>query len=678
MLDDQLPWDHRGGTGVCLSGGGIRAAAFALGTLQSLQEERGLLFGERSAHYLSAVSGGSYTAAAFALNAKALEGQTALAGESLLLEPPLAVGSPETEWIMTNGDYLKRWGRSSPGSKAWWWVTVIVMAVFGAVNLLGFVSLFALVGGLLAGFGEWLRGPLPVYSSAVGLALGILAVGGIWLLVRLLYELPRPWLWIGVMFAFALAGAGGLIDASQEAVGWLSNQLNAITAVPILIAVVVVVVYLALSLVTLHSEPVAEAAAALSTLLPRIVGLVALAVCIDRAAGIEVPSPVLIPGSLILGFLLSIGLSRVSLHRLNRDRIAYCFARVRSGPGEPDQVPHETALSSIGPTEWPDKHPWSFPRLMICATANVRRRSGQWAGTFEPFAFSHDFCWLPRDRKARYATEKLEQGRRPAGRHSEPVMTLMTAVATAGAAVSPSMGSKTRPGLRSVIALLNLRLGTWFPNPVSSDIRDEVASADSGWWLPHRWWQVPKHVSLGGGYDEFVPELFGLDNDTAPRVYASDGGHYDNLGLLMLLRAHCEQIWCVDSQADPNGEAGQLRHVVSLAEEAGLVEDITLDCDVFAREGDWQKETHAIGDIHYSDGTVGKLIVIKLGLTEMSDPVLKAYHKRDARWPWPLRCVMRYPHDSTFLHVSFGEQRMRNYRHVGYENAQRASRALST
>ena len=71
-------------------------------------------------------------------------------------------------------------------------------------------------------------------------------------------------------------------------------------------------------------------------------------------------------------------------------------------------------------------------------------------------------------------------------------MTLMTAVATAGAAVSPSMGSMTRPGLRSVIALLNLRLGTWFPNPVSSTIRHEVATRED-WWQPKHWWQTLLH-----------------------------------------------------------------------------------------------------------------------------------------------------------------------------------------
>ena len=51
--------------GICCSGGGIRAASFALGALQVLQEE-GQLHGPSRAKHLSAVSGGSYSVGAMA------------------------------------------------------------------------------------------------------------------------------------------------------------------------------------------------------------------------------------------------------------------------------------------------------------------------------------------------------------------------------------------------------------------------------------------------------------------------------------------------------------------------------------------------------------------------------------------------------------------------------------
>lgn len=53
-----LPWvradgDPPLGTGVCLSGGGIRAASLALSALQALQAERGLLFGRHATDHLA-------------------------------------------------------------------------------------------------------------------------------------------------------------------------------------------------------------------------------------------------------------------------------------------------------------------------------------------------------------------------------------------------------------------------------------------------------------------------------------------------------------------------------------------------------------------------------------------------------------------------------------------------
>jgi hypothetical protein len=87
-----LPWESDGrprGTGICLSGGGLRAASFAFGAVQALQEDRGLLYGERSADFLAVVSGGSYLAASELLNANALR-ESPESGA-----PPLGETTPE-------------------------------------------------------------------------------------------------------------------------------------------------------------------------------------------------------------------------------------------------------------------------------------------------------------------------------------------------------------------------------------------------------------------------------------------------------------------------------------------------------------------------------------------------------------------------------------------------------
>ncbi len=65
----------QGKVGICLSGGGLRASAFGLGALEALQKRRGLLKGPRHAAFLAAVSGGSYTAGAFAMVCAGAAGQ---------------------------------------------------------------------------------------------------------------------------------------------------------------------------------------------------------------------------------------------------------------------------------------------------------------------------------------------------------------------------------------------------------------------------------------------------------------------------------------------------------------------------------------------------------------------------------------------------------------------------
>ena len=62
-----LPWERESGAagvGICLSGGGVRAAAFAFGAVQTLQEDLQLLRGPDVPIFSWAFQAGSYVAAA--------------------------------------------------------------------------------------------------------------------------------------------------------------------------------------------------------------------------------------------------------------------------------------------------------------------------------------------------------------------------------------------------------------------------------------------------------------------------------------------------------------------------------------------------------------------------------------------------------------------------------------
>lgn len=84
------------GLGICCSGGGIRSAAYNLGVLQELSNQ-GVL---SRADYLSAVSGGSYIASAFATVTRHS------APELLAVQPGFAPGSPEEAFVRNRCSYL--------------------------------------------------------------------------------------------------------------------------------------------------------------------------------------------------------------------------------------------------------------------------------------------------------------------------------------------------------------------------------------------------------------------------------------------------------------------------------------------------------------------------------------------------------------------------------------------
>lgn len=183
-----------------------------------------------------------------------------------------------------------------------------------------------------------------------------------------------------------------------------------------------------------------------------------------------------------------------------------------------------------------------------------------------------------------------------------------------------------------------------------------IACGRRGGWIKAR---------LGGGYDEFVPELFGLHTADGARIYVSDGGHYDNLGLTALLQARCREVWCIDSQADRSGRGGVLRKVIAhVRDELGV--QIDLDVERFTATDGIAPSSHALGRIRYPNGDSGRLIVIKLAVTAESPIDLRQYQTTDRR----------FPHHPTWLQV-YGHARLDAYRRLGYANAQVAAKAYA-
>lgn len=156
LVEDPEP----GKLGICCSGGGIRSAAFNLGALQWLQQEGQL----QQASYLSAVSGGSYIAAAFSMIAKTWpRGQAKRPDRGkrghddsnpacIDARDPFDKGSPEEQYLRNHSSYM------APDVSALTYV--VFRALLGLAFNLVFVSLPLFGAGMLLGELVY-RGHLP-------------------------------------------------------------------------------------------------------------------------------------------------------------------------------------------------------------------------------------------------------------------------------------------------------------------------------------------------------------------------------------------------------------------------------------------------------------------------------------------------------------------------------------
>jgi hypothetical protein len=132
---------------------------------------------------------------------------------------------------------------------------------------------------------------------------------------------------------------------------------------------------------------------------------------------------------------------------------------------------------------------------------------------------------------SRYACGSARAGYRCTGEYMAGELSLATAVAISGAAVSPNMGSQTpSAALALFLSLFNLRLGFWAPTP-------------SG-----RRWSEP-YARLWPFY--VLRETLSNTGQIGTYCYLTDGGHFDNTGLYALVERGCRYIVVCDCGADP-------------------------------------------------------------------------------------------------------------------------------
>jgi hypothetical protein len=638
--------------GIALSGGGIRSAAFNLGALQALQE-KGIL--ER-AEYLAAVSGGNYIASAMTISAAYSE--AAYDGD----KPRWSAGSPEERYLRNNTDYL------APGWIGRVWLGLSVAYGF-LLNYLPFLLSSFLIGRVIGwglhhifgvkledlrfdGIGlpsSWvLRAPLALLGGCLGLALFLVAWRRINDGLRSVGQYGKSrsepaaarliGLAIGVVVVLALPALAALYAVSSR---WLltdvfgdrpeafDGAVGRIEAGALWLVAALLVATAALwSSRRLRARRLMLGLSSVSgaglLLIPLLSSLDYSATQGMRSVGDVVTAGIALAVIVLMGVFVHS--RRYSLHLFYRERLNSAFAlrRVRkaTGPIIAEPIPYDQTLSFSGIGA---KAGARMPKLVVCCAVNLTTDEVP-AGRFaESFTFTHDMSGSPMF--GYHSTEQFEAEHGPSGTK----LTLPSLMAVSGAALSPIMGRFTYPPMRFLMALTNVRLGVWVPSPLHKSWHDQPARRDTRW---RRMWRAVVDGWREPGAYYVLREALGVLRPGDRFIYLSDGGHWENLGLVELLRRHCTHVLCFDASSDGSGAGQDLGRAIALA-RSDLGVEIALDPrPTIADDEGYASDVAVRGVISYPNrADEAKFVYAKAVLTEGSSWDLHAFQKRDHLFP---------------------------------------------
>lgn len=655
--------------GVCCSGGGVRSASYSLGALQVLREEDVL---GRCA-FVSAVSGGSYVASAFATTAALSSGTPEM--------PVWAPGSPEEKHLRNHSSYMAPGGAGK--------ARLLLRILLGMAWNLAFVgALLVIVFWPLSWF-YWDAYPQLAQQGGHG-----------WLDVRW-------WMWVIPVAPLGVGIYKGL-DVRPRTVERERDQRkrDALTERAILAAAVLAIVLLAIPQAVLGVRSIGsfgpdalrdvaavgtaaaganhggDAAGLLGTVLPAalltaVAGALSTFVARRRRflllLAAFVAGPLIVLGSVLaivnagalggvdwprffyyvaglvgaLLFARIVDLTSWSLHPFYRRRLSSAFFVQRTTrDGEPTavEVPVDKPLLWETLGRAPARE---FPRLIVCAAANATEPGVTPPGRAAvPFVFTGERIGVPR----RDVTPAEYRAIADPWRH----LSVPAGVAMSGAAVSPLMGKKTIRAVRFLLALMNVRLGVWMPNPASGKAGERDLGA-----RPNPLYLLKEMLGFASLDDEFL--------------YVTDGGHFDNLGIIELLRRGCTTIFCLDGGGDPPGTYRALGEAVALA-RSELQVDIRIDPTPIAAKGKGEhaETDHVIGRFRYRatpDGTSvdpnppwsGTIVYCRAAVTADAPFDVLSFAARDKR----------FPYHSTFDQL-FDDEKFESYRALGAHTARRA------
>jgi hypothetical protein len=664
--------------GIACSGGGLRSASFSLGVLSDLWEE-GVF---KNPVTLSAVSGGNYAAIAFLTTAATSQTIRARRSSPDIL-PDGDPSAPSGSSLNTaQGDPKSEptpalWAIDSPEMRALrvecddvaasllnrlWLILLIARSML--INILPAVAASLLVGHLLGLLDVVL---VSNHTPAVN----------VWVTAGLLIMAP-----LGVaVLAVAFAGSGHR---------YLEHKLSTsgaqrLSIVSIALGTILAAIEIGPSILDLvHDDSVKDLALhryVVLGLFPSVgtrsvavlVGLFIVSLVVLGGVTVGSPRPwrrrvrtsvafstaliivgvpcvwafdaarvfstgviyrvVLVDCVVLLLFGIAFDANAYSLFPIYRARLRRAFFWRRVGrdvsifPSDKDEATGGESLSRMSLSQLHAKiaafrggdgniHPDT--RVVSCSAVGLSDRTSRDGRAFESFVFGES---TGSNATGRIRSDWYE----PAALPSRECLDLAAVMAISGAAVSPTMGRFSRNGTRLLLALLNLRFGVWLRNPNSI--------VGPGQTLPPR--SVARRVfrrpSLVNVCLEAVSSLTG----SGPSVFVSDGGHFENLGLVELVvesGKDCKVVISIDASLEARRSLSSFYYALGLLRSLGF--ECTFDeAPVFDPESDKMLSPVIAGWITRPDGNRVRLIYLRCELYEGMAPHLGEFAGRNGYFP---------------------------------------------
>jgi Patatin-like phospholipase len=425
------------------------------------------------------------------------------------------------------------------------------------------------------------------------------------------------------------AGAGGLSGAMTLILGWskstaatqaraAGSHLSAMQIASLAAVVFAVFIGVALSVAGEQLE-------AWLTVLPVSSPTFRLVFVWDVIAAVG-----LIALSAVVSYAVNI--NRFSLHALYRNRIIRAFLGSARAGATPARAPDpftgfDFTDNRLMAAVLPSGSPVRLLHVINMALNVVSSENPAWQERK-----AESFTVTP------IACGNSQVGYRPTadygGRHGG--ITLGTAMAISGAAVSPNQGYNSSPLIGLLLMLFNIRLGWWLGNPKREGYRRE------------------------GPLFSLTPalkELAGATTDSGQWIYLSDGGHFENLAIYEMVRRRCRFIVVSDAGCDPKCSFEDLGNAVRKCFIDFGVSINFKELGIAARQSPPRASARlAIGSIHYpGSDRPGVLVYVKPTYCATTEPP----HVRSYAAVHDL-----FPHEPT-ADQWFSESQLEAYRALG-------------